>query len=72
MPMGRREDHVTAGMNVGEVWILRCVGISVYGLVLKCNDDGGFNFLDLETGDVRRWHNPEHIGFQVGAWTRFA
>lgn len=58
-------------MNPGEVWILHCIGIKIYGLVLKLDSDGSFRFLDLEEGVVRRWHSPARIGFQVGKWERF-
>lgn len=53
-------------MKPGEVWILRCVGLMTYTVVLRV-DKTGFYFLGLEDGVIRRWKKPTH-GYGVGEW----
>lgn len=57
-------------MNIGEVWVLRCVGMTALCLILHV-EDGWFDFLNLETGRRTRWHDQPLFGHKVGEWWRW-
>ena len=57
-------------MKVGEVYMLRCVGLTIIALVVEVYEDG-FLSVDLESGDTLHWHSKPTFGRKVGEWQRF-
>ncbi len=58
--------------KVGEVWLFHAIGIDMYFLLLRDNEHGSFDMIDLETGVEHTLFRNWKEGYKFAEWERFA